>query len=673
MNACLEVRNLSVTFTNSVQTTTAVDGVSYAIRPGEIVSFVGESGSGKTVTQLATMQLIASPPGKIRSGEVLLDGMNILRFAPNSLQMRAVRGGSIGMVFQEPMTSLNPIKTIGSLLMESIMLHHRCAEKEAKQRAVELLEKVGIPDAEARLANYPHQFSGGMRQRIMIAIALSGDPQVIIADEPTTALDVTMQAQILELLVDVVKQTGAALILVTHNLGIVARYTERIYVMYAGRIVESGSTADIFRQPAHPYTRGLLAAIPRLDDPRDRKLIPIEGVPLNPANRPAGCPFAPRCRYARESCTQGQPPELTEIGTEHLSACVHSLETLDQMDASHEQPRFSREKTVGENMLEVEHLVVRYPLKGAFFRPKKHVTILDDVSFAVRRGETVGLVGESGCGKTTVARSILRVIPEAQGIVRFNGVDLNTLRAGELRRERRKLQMIFQDPFSSIDPRMRASELIGEPLKIFKLVDSRAAYERRVEELFRLVGLDPAYGDRVAHEFSGGQRQRIGIARALACNPELIVCDEPISALDVSIQAQIINLLEELQQKMGLTYLFIAHDLSVVKHISDRIIVMYLGQIVEMAECEALYRRPLHPYTRALLSAVPIPDPSVEAGRRSELLTGEVPSVMNRPSGCCFADRCPHAGEECRRSRPPLREAEPGHYTACFLSKGGFQ
>lgn len=670
MEHYLDVRNLQVTFTNETDTVTAVGGVSFGINPGEIVCFVGESGSGKTVTQLALMQLIASPPGKIAAGEVWLDGVNLMTFAPDSLNMRAVRGGGIGMIFQEPMTSLNPVKTIGTQLMESILLHKRCKTDEARKRAISLLESVGIPDAESRLSNYPHQFSGGMRQRIMVAIAISGDPRIIIADEPTTALDVTMQAQILELLKETVERTGAALVLVTHNLGVVARYAQRIYVMYAGRIVESGTAGEIFAHPAHPYTRGLLAAIPRLDDPRDRRLVPIDGTPLNPRDMPKGCAFRERCRYQCEKCVALEAhPALQDVAGRdgHQAACIRSLEALEQADADTDAQTVSRQKVLGKEVLSVNGLSVRFPVRsGLLQRAKMHLTAVDDVSFSIRKGETLGLVGESGCGKTTVARSVLQLLPrETEGSIIFEGRELSSLKPEQLRRERRRIQMVFQDPYSSLDPRMRVADLVGEPLKIHKLVQSQAAYRKRVNELFELVGLDPSYGNRVAHEFSGGQRQRIGIARALACEPELIVCDEPISALDVSIQAQIINLLEDLQQRIGLTYLFIAHDLSVVKHISDRIAVMYLGQIVELADCEELYRNPLHPYTTALLSAVPIPDPAVELKRESKLLSGEVPGLLRRPKGCCFADRCPNAVDECHCRRPALLEASEGHMVAC--------
>jgi len=668
MKHLLQVDNLSVSFCIDETVVKAVNDVSYYIDQGETVGIVGESGSGKSVSQLAVLQLIQTPPGSIDGGKVMLEGENLLEYPANGPEMRRVRGGKIGMVFQEPMTSLNPVKTIGSQIMEPIMIHTNLNEKEAKERAVELLRLVGIPDAEKRLKEYPHQFSGGMRQRIMIAIAMAGNPKLIIADEPTTALDVTTQAQILELLKSVTVRNNTALLIITHNLGIVARYAQRIYVMYAGRIVESGRTEDIFAHPSHPYTRGLLNAIPRLDDRKDRKLQPIDPPSGIPENIDNCCPFLPRCRYKCARCYNEGIPALKQTAEEgHFSACYLSREELDEMDKNKEKSiRIDCRKPAEDNILEIKKLTVRFPIKrGILQRKIGEIIAVDNVSFSIKRGETFGLVGESGCGKTTVARSILRLITDCEGDIIFNSLYLNRMKESELRRHRRKIQMIFQDPYSSLNPRKSAGSLVGESLKIHKLVSSRQEYERRVDELFSLVGLSPSWKNRVPHEFSGGQRQRLGIARALSTNPELIVCDEPISALDVSIQAQIINLLEDLQQKLGLTYLFIAHDLSVVKHISDTIGVMYLGNIVEIAPCEELYENPMHPYTKALLAAVPIPDPVVEKERERIILKGEVVSLINRPSGCCFCDRCPEVTDICRKQAPTAKDHGNGHYVAC--------
>lgn len=669
MSHLYEINDLVVSFTNEEGRSIAVNGVSFYLDKGEIISFVGESGSGKSVTQLAGLQLIASPPGKIERGHIMLEGKDLLTYKQNGPELQKVRGGKVGMIFQEPMTSLDPVKTIGYQIMESVLIHHKCSKEEAQERTIGLLSDVGIPDARTRLNDYPHQFSGGMRQRIMIAIAISGDPEIIIADEPTTALDVTTQAQILDLLQDISKKRGTALLIVTHNLGIVARYAQRIYVMYAGNVVESGTAEDIFTTPCHPYTRGLLKAVPRLDDSRERKLIPIPGTPLSPANRPKGCPFAGRCKYWGEQCHGENEPPLRLVGeNQHFSACVLKKEELEAFDKQEKEEVINRGKQVGSTLLSVQDLKVYFDIrKGIFKRKIGELKVIEGISFDLRKGETIGLVGESGCGKTTVAKSILQLYPQAQGNIIFEGKDMKKLSKEELRRERKNIQMIFQDPYSSLNPRKTVEQMIGEPLKTHKLVKSSKEYFERVDELLKLVGLDPSLKERYAHEFSGGQRQRVGIARALASDPKLIVCDEPISALDVSIQAQIINLLEELQRKMGLTYIFIAHDLSVVKHISDVIAVMYLGKIVEIAPCEELYHNPQHPYTKALLAAIPIPDPMVERAREKVAIEGEVPSVVKRPAGCSFSDRCPHAIELCRREMPQYVETTKCHYTACYL------
>ena len=670
MKRLLHVDNLSVSFNVNASTTKAVNNISYHINKGETVAIVGESGSGKSVSQLAVLQLLPIPPAKINSGQVLLEGDDLLKYQANDEKMREIRGGKIGMIFQEPMTSLNPVKRIGDQITESIMIHKNIDKSEARKQAIDLLKQVRIPNAEKRIDDYPHQFSGGMRQRIMIAIALAGDPKLIIADEPTTALDVTTQMQVLELLKSVTKNHDTALLLVTHNLGIVARYAERIYVMYQGRIVESGISEDIFSRPSHPYTRGLLNAVPRLDDSKDRRLRPIDVGDELSLIAHGYCPFLPRCRYRTEICFAQGVPELRECGKQnHFAACYRDVGELDEIDNQIEQESIRVDSREGrkDSILEVNNLTVSYPIqKGILNRKVGEFTAVDDVSFAIKRGDTFGLVGESGCGKTTVAKSIVRLITDNDGDIIFNGGRLDHLRGRELRMQRRKIQMIFQDPYSSLNPRKSAGALVGEPLIIHKLVSSRAEYDKRVDELFEQVGLSPDMKSRVSHEFSGGQRQRLGIARALACRPELIICDEPVSALDVSIQAQIINLLEDLQQELGLSYLFISHDLSVVKHISDTIAVMYLGKIVEIAPCEDLYDNALHPYTTALLSAVPIPDPAVEKMREREIIAGEVSNTPDRPAGCAFSNRCPYVMDICKQEVPPMKNYGNRHYAACY-------
>ncbi len=648
----IEVNGLKTEFRMKCGTVFAVNGVSYYVNAGEIVGIVGESGCGKSVTQMSSVQLLAMPPAEIVEGEVLFGGRDLLAYDKDSEDIRKIRGSEVAMIFQEPMTSLNPVLTVGEQISESLRLHKGLDKNQAKERVVELLKMVGIPDPESRYGQYPHEFSGGMCQRIMIAMAISCDPKLLIADEATTALDVTTQAQILETLQDIVKKTGTALIIVTHNLGIVARYADRIYVMYAGRVVESGSTEQIFRNPSHAYTVGLLNSIPRLDDDRERALVPIDGLPPN-LNKPVEhCPFLPRCTQALPECAQQGVPELREREPGHCTACINT-----QLDRSMKKSdtRLDRRRPSDETILEIKDLSMSFRVKSKKIGEKPSMLqVLDGVDLTLRRGETLGLVGESGCGKTTVAKCILRLLNPSGGSIMFEGMDLAVMKESQLRTIRKKIQFIFQDPFGSLDPHQTIGDIVGEPLIVHKLTSSKEAYNNRVRELFGMVGLDYAMHSRAPHELSGGQRQRIGIARALASEPELIICDEPVSALDVSVQAQILNLLEKLQQEMNLSYIFIAHDLSVVRHISDRIAVMYLGRVVETATCEQLYENPVHPYTRALLSAIPIPDPQVEKTRKRQPLLGEMPSIAKRPSGCSFHPRCAYADAGCAEKVPAL-------------------
>lgn len=668
----LELKEIRTSFRTDGKQVQAVDGVSMYLDPGEIIGIVGESGSGKSVTMMSMLQLISSP-GKVNGGEVYIDGNdnNMLEYDPQSEEMRHMRGGKVSMIFQEPMTSLNPVLTIGYQIQENIMLHLKLNKEEAKARTIEMLKMVNIPDAEQRFHYYPQQFSGGMRQRIMIAMAMSSQPQVLVADEATTALDVTTQAQLLEMIRDIAKKTNTAVVIVTHNLGIVARFAERIYVMYSGSVVETSQAGELFADPEHPYTRALLRAIPRLDDPKDRILIPIDGLPPNPASRPEYCPFYDRCEYRVDRCRQGKRPELTEVSPGHFSACVLTDQEKAQKaeEIAGKEIRKAPKSVIQEaRCLEVKGVRKYFPVyKGMMRKKVGEVKAIEDITFFARKGETLGIVGESGCGKTTLARCIMRVYQPEEGEILFNGTDIARFTDKQMTPFRSKIAMIFQDPFSSLDPRQTAEAIVGESLKLHKLVKNKEEYDKRVDELFRIVGLDPDLKGRVPHEFSGGQRQRIGIARALSSNPDMIICDEPISALDVSIQAQIINLLEELQARLGLTYLFIAHDLAVVKHISDRILVMYLGRVVEIAACEELYENTLHPYTKALLSAVPVADPAVEAKRERVEIRGEVPSLTSRPAGCPFHDRCDQAMDRCGQETPQLRDAGEGHQVACFL------
>jgi peptide/nickel transport system ATP-binding protein len=667
----LEVENLHVQFASPRGVVRAVEGISYRVRAGEIVALVGESGCGKSVSSLAIMRLLAHN-GRVTEGRILFEGRDLLQITDE--EMRAIRGRDIAMIFQDPMTSLNPVLTVGFQIAEPLLLHLQMTPAAARARALELLNMVGIPDAARRLDQYPHQFSGGMRQRVVIAIALACDPKLIIADEPTTALDVTIQAQILKLMKDLARDLNIAMVVITHNLGIVARYADRVNVMYAARMAEQGTAGAVFAKPLHPYTAGLLRSVPRLDQPRGVRLETIDGAPPDLLAPPPGCRFAPRCAARQPVCEQNLP-DMVEIAADRQSACLRARELdRDGPSALGLQVAANSLATVKAVNREVPLLSV-HGLKTYFdvstglktFGAKRaEVRAVDDLSFEVFKGETVGLVGESGCGKTTVGRTLLRLEKSTAGSIKFADTDITHAEGDTLKSYRRKMQVIFQDPFSSLNPRMTIGDSIAEPLLVYKLQPDKTAVRAKVIELLKQVGLFDYMVSRYPHELSGGQRQRVGIARALAMEPEFIVCDEPVSALDVSIQAQIINLLEDLQKKLGLTYLFIAHDLAVVRHISDRVIVMYLGRMMEIADRDALYAEPLHPYTQALLEAVPVPDPLIEARRKHRVLGGEVPSPLAPPSGCVFHTRCPRADAACKMERPPLREVRPGHFAACI-------
>ncbi len=668
--ALLSVEDLHVHFVTSRGVIRAVEGVSWRVYPGEMVALVGESGCGKSVSALAVMRLLAKPAGRVTRGRVLFEGRDLLLLREDD--MRAIRGRDISMIFQEPMTSLNPVLTIGLQIMEPLLIHKGMDESEARARATELLRMVGISDAPRRLAQYPHQFSGGMRQRVMIAIGLACNPKLIIADEPTTALDVTIQAQILHLMKELSRELGIAMVVITHNLGIVARYADRVNVMYAARMAEQGTAASVFAKALHPYTAGLLRSVPRLDRPRGAKLETIDGLPPSLLAPPPGCRFAPRCAAKQPAC-ESTLPELEEIEPGHRSACLRARELAQRGPQGLGLVSADTTRPAPPKNLDPRPLVAVRGLKtwfdvsrGILGGGRAMLRAVDDVSFEIRAGETLGLVGESGCGKTTVGRTLLRLERETAGSIVYDGLDVTRADPAEIARYRRSIQVIFQDPYSSLNPRMTVGQIIAEPMLVHRLVPDRAAAAARVSLLLGQVGLFDYMAERYPHELSGGQRQRVGIARALALEPKFIVCDEPVSALDVSIQAQIINLLEDLQAKLGLTYLFIAHDLAVVRHIADRVVVMYLGRVMEIADRDRLYSRPLHPYTKALLDAVPIPDPDLERKRARAVLPGEVPSPLDPPRGCVFHTRCPMATDECKERVPELREIEPMHFAACI-------
>ncbi|WP_457585271.1 ABC transporter ATP-binding protein [Ensifer canadensis] len=653
----MSVRNLNVQFRSNDSLLHIVRDVSYDVHAGQLVALVGESGCGKSVSSLAVMRLLSDPETTRFSGEARLNGREYLHLPEE--QMRRLRGKDIAMVFQEPMTSLNPLMTVGRQIMEPMLEHLKIDRAAAWQRAIDLLKRVGVTDPERRMDQYPHEFSGGMRQRVVIAIALSCKPKVIIADEPTTALDVTIQAQILELLYSLVKETGVGLVLITHNLALVARYADRVNVMYGGRIVESGTVQEVLRRPRHRYTAGLLMAVPRLDQPRQARLQTIPGQPPSPARFPSGCAFSPRCGAATAQCASVPGDITTADGRRY--ACFHPVIEAPVQDkqASGGEPD-ARQGDGGQVVLRVRGLTRHFHLKrGAVVRA------VDNVSFDIPQGGTLGLVGESGCGKTTVVRTLLRLQNATSGRAEFDGKDILTVGKRDLLGIRRQIQVVYQDPSTSLNPRHRIASILAEPLLVHGICKGERQARKRVEELLDLVGLPVEIAERYPHQMSGGQRQRVGIARALGMNPRLIICDEPVSALDVSIQAQIMNLLVDLQARLGLSYLFVAHDLAVVRHISDVVAVMYLGRVVETATRAELFSSPRHPYTRALLAAVPS-FAGEERGRAEAKMTGELPSPVNPPRGCVFRTRCPIAVEDCKRAVPAPVAFSDTHHVACI-------
>lgn len=669
----LSVRDLKVEFGPPASAVRAVDGVSFDIYRGETFALLGESGCGKSVTALSLLQLVTAPAGRIVGGEVIFNGQDLLGLSES--QMRSVRGNRISMIFQEPMTSLNPVLTVGEQIDE-VLKQHTGLEKQARRdRILDLLDAVGIPAPARRVNDYPHQFSGGMKQRVMIAIALAGDPELLIADEPTTALDVTIQAQVLELLARIQQDRGMAILLITHDLGIVADTVDHVGLMYAGQLVESTSRREFFRNPRHPYARKLFAAVPDARK-RGRNLETIKGSVPSLSHRFTGCRFVDRCDEAWMRCHEQAPRWLGQdlaAGDRHGVRChrfdpavdVPAVVTAKTSPASIPVVTESGSDTT-PSLLRVQDLKVHFPIrKGLFKRTVGHVRAVDGVDLDIRTGQTLALVGESGCGKTTAGKALLQLLRPTAGSVRYRDQELTRLKADKLRRLRSEMQIIFQDPFSSMNPRMMVSSILEEGMQAQGVGGNERERQQRIETLLSHVGLQAEAASRYPHEFSGGQRQRICIARALAVEPQLIVCDEPTSALDVSVQAQTLNLLKDLQSELGLSYLFITHNLSVVAYLAHQVAVMYLGRIVESGPVEKLMHEPRHPYTRALLSAIPVIEK--ETGREVIRLEGELPSPIHPPSGCHFHPRCPQAMEKCKQAYPEVTLLEGDREVRCFL------
>ncbi|MHB8295669.1 MAG: ABC transporter ATP-binding protein [Acidimicrobiales bacterium] len=697
MTPTLEINDLTTEIKLRHAVVHAVDGLSLSIQPGETLGVVGESGSGKSITGLSVMRLLPHG-GNIVSGSVKLNGQELTGLSET--EMRRYRGNEIGMIFQDPMTSLNPTMTIGRQVGEPLRIHKGASKAEALARAEEVLGLVGMPRPKERLSDYPHQLSGGMRQRAMIAMALALEPKLLIADEPTTALDVTIQAQILSLLDDLKQRLSMSILLITHDMGVIAGRAERVMVMYAGRIVESARTEDLFGHTHHPYSEALMGSIPALDHDPSELLLSIPGLPPDLTNPPSGCHFHPRCSYATSICSEPDPP-LSGDDPMHPYACFHPVGFGPELGPALSGPPRQR-PAAGEGpaegggggvvtlarrraapaaapghegggattpaLLELRDLVKEYPVTAGAVLQRKvgSVKAVSGVSVGLAQGETLGIVGESGCGKSTIGRLVVAIEKPTSGAVLFDGQDITKLSGPDLRRKRRDLQLMFQDPYTSLNPRMRVGTIVREPLAI-QHMGSKKAQQDKVSELLREVGLNPKAQELYPHEFSGGQRQRIGLARALTLNPRLIVADEPVSALDVSIRSQILNLMRSLQDRHNLTYVFISHDLSVVRYMSDKIAVMYLGKLVELAASGDLYLRPAHPYTRGLIDTIPEPDPARERTKNRAAIKGELPSAIHPPSGCRFRTRCPLAQEICAEVEPPLRPFGEGHTAACHF------
>ena len=666
----LSVRDLRTWLDTGTAIVRAVDGVSFEVAHGETFALVGESGCGKSMTALSVMRLLPDA-GSVAGGVVELEGRDLLQLPER--EMREIRGGRIAIIFQEPMLSLNPVMTAGAQLAEALKRHTSLSGAALEARVLELLKVVHMPDAARHRHEYPFQLSGGMKQRVMIAMALACDPALLIADEPTTALDVTIQAQVLEVLRELQRERRMSLLLITHDLGVVAEMAHRVAVMYAGEVVETGTRQAFFERPRHPYSIKLFDSLPAGHKRGER--LSVIGGSVPPLTRAfTGCRFADRCPSAWDLCSREVPGWHDAGGGQHVRCHLFApaarreegKERGERREESKAASKPASPLTPHSALLEVRDLKVHFPIhKGLFKRVVGHVKAVDGVSLEIPAGKTLGLVGESGCGKTTVGKGLLRLVEPTGGEALFEGVDLAQLGRGALLPYRKHVQIIFQDPFSSLNPRIRIAETLEEGMAALGLGTNHADRQARIDAVLPEVGLSPDAKNRYPHEFSGGQRQRIAIARALSVEPRLIVCDEPTSALDVSVQAQILNLLKELQQRKGLSYLFITHNISVIEFLADEVAVMYLGRIVEHGGVEEVLENPKHPYTRALLSAVPVMD--AEARREVIRLEGDLPSPVNPPAGCHFNPRCPAAFGPCRESYPGATAFGATHWARCHL------
>lgn len=683
MEATFKAVNLEIKYRTRQATLTAVRNVNFEVKRGQIVGLVGESGCGKSTIASAVMRLLP-PNGEISGGEMLFKGRDLLRMRED--EMRQVRGRDISMIFQDPMTSLNPVFSIEQQMIDTIQAHppnsRPISRGEARERAIRMLDKVGIPDAAKRIRNFPHQFSGGMSQRIMIASALQSNPSLLIADEPTSALDVTLEAQITGLIRALRDELQTSILYITHDLGIVAQLCDHVVVLYAGNVVETGDIFPLFKNPLHPYTQALLRSHPA-NQTHGERLVTIRGRVPSLKDLPVGCKFAPRCDLAQAICFS-QEPVPTTIGTQTVLCHAYRQDwkgkSPGMLFAGSGQPagvgvaelpvveRVQDSKT--KQVVSAEKVKVHYKdtvgWLGKLFGEKAGlVRAVDGVDVAVYRGESLALVGESGCGKTTLGRTILRLEQPTLGEVTVDGKNITGLPQSKIRPLRARMQMIFQDPISSLSPRKRVADLLLEPFKIHSISVDK---QKKVDELLEMVGLSSEQADKYPHQLSGGQARRVGIARALALQPAVLVADEPTAGLDVSVAAGILNLMKDLRERLSLTYILITHNLSIIGFIADRVAVMYLGRIVEIGETSTLFTQPKHPYTEALMSAVALPDPELRETRKRIVLEGEIPSPRNPPSGCPFHPRCRYRDERCLTELPLLREyPDNSHLVACHF------